>query len=153
RDRLVRVAGDALLQRRLVRIAARAAAAVRPAGDLADQYARVVLDPRPEVRDRHRGDHDRDDEQRTEVLRRRLASFVPHRGGPYGRHRVLTSAPRLNLLRARPQSPVGPSAPAVHWDVGLQIADRIRDDVTTALKAGDRDRVTALRLVLSELQK
>jgi uncharacterized protein YqeY len=37
--------------------------------------------------------------------------------------------------------------------MGLQIADRIRDDVTTALKAGDRDRVTALRLVLSELQK
>jgi uncharacterized protein YqeY len=37
--------------------------------------------------------------------------------------------------------------------MGLLIADRIRDDVTTALKAGERDRVTALRLVLSELQK
>ena len=48
---------------------------------------------------------------------------------------------------------MGPSEAAVHWDVGLQIADRIRDDVTTALKAGERDRVTALRLVLSELQK
>jgi uncharacterized protein YqeY len=35
----------------------------------------------------------------------------------------------------------------------LQIADRIRADVTTAMKAGERDRVTALRLVLSELQK
>ena len=35
----------------------------------------------------------------------------------------------------------------------VQIADRIRADVTTALKAGERDRVTALRLVLSELQK
>ena len=35
----------------------------------------------------------------------------------------------------------------------MQIADRIRADVTTALKAGERDRVTALRLVLSELQK
>jgi uncharacterized protein len=35
----------------------------------------------------------------------------------------------------------------------VQIADRIRQDVTTAMKAGERDRVTALRLVLSELQK
>jgi uncharacterized protein YqeY len=35
----------------------------------------------------------------------------------------------------------------------VQIADRIKADVTTALKAGERDRVTALRLVLSELQK
>ena len=35
----------------------------------------------------------------------------------------------------------------------MQIADRIRADVTTAMKAGERDRVTALRLVLSELQK
>jgi uncharacterized protein YqeY len=35
----------------------------------------------------------------------------------------------------------------------LQITDRIRADVTTAMKAGERDRVTALRLVLSELQK
>jgi uncharacterized protein YqeY len=35
----------------------------------------------------------------------------------------------------------------------VQIADQIRADVTTALKAGERDRVSALRLVLSELQK
>jgi uncharacterized protein len=35
----------------------------------------------------------------------------------------------------------------------LQIADRIRADVTTAMKAGERERVGALRLVLSELQK
>jgi uncharacterized protein YqeY len=35
----------------------------------------------------------------------------------------------------------------------LQIAERIRADVTTAMKAGERDRVAALRLVLSELQK
>jgi uncharacterized protein YqeY len=35
----------------------------------------------------------------------------------------------------------------------LQIADRIRADVTTAMKAGERERVAALRLVLSELQK
>jgi len=35
----------------------------------------------------------------------------------------------------------------------LQIAERIRADVTTAMKAGERGRVQALRLVLSELQK
>jgi uncharacterized protein YqeY len=35
----------------------------------------------------------------------------------------------------------------------VQIADRIKADVTTAMKAGERDRVAALRLVLSELQK
>jgi uncharacterized protein YqeY len=35
----------------------------------------------------------------------------------------------------------------------LQIAEQIRADVTTAMKAGERERVGALRLVLSELQK
>lgn len=35
----------------------------------------------------------------------------------------------------------------------MQIADRIKADVTSAMKAGERDRVSALRLVLSELQK
>jgi uncharacterized protein YqeY len=35
----------------------------------------------------------------------------------------------------------------------LEIAGRIKSDVATAMKAGDRDRVGALRLVLSELQK
>jgi uncharacterized protein YqeY len=35
----------------------------------------------------------------------------------------------------------------------VQIADRIKTDVASAMKAGERDRVSALRLVLSELQK
>ena len=35
----------------------------------------------------------------------------------------------------------------------VQIAEQIRADVNAAMKAGDRDRVAALRLVLSELQK
>jgi uncharacterized protein YqeY len=35
----------------------------------------------------------------------------------------------------------------------VQIADRLRADVNSAMKAGDRERVAALRLVLSELQK
>ena len=36
-------------------------------------------------------------------------------------------------------------------DRELAIAEQIQRDVTTAMKAGDRDRVGALRLVLSEL--
>jgi uncharacterized protein YqeY len=35
----------------------------------------------------------------------------------------------------------------------VQIAERIRADVNSAMKAGDRDRAAALRMVLSELQK
>ena len=35
----------------------------------------------------------------------------------------------------------------------LAIADQIKSDVAAAMKAGDRERVGALRLVLSELQK
>lgn len=35
----------------------------------------------------------------------------------------------------------------------MTIAERIRSDVTSALKSGDRSRAGALRLVLSELQK
>jgi uncharacterized protein len=35
----------------------------------------------------------------------------------------------------------------------LEIAEQMKRDVATAMKAGDRDRVGALRLVLSELQK
>ena len=35
----------------------------------------------------------------------------------------------------------------------MAIAEQIKSDVATAMKAGDRERVGALRLVLSELQK
>lgn len=35
----------------------------------------------------------------------------------------------------------------------MAIADQIQTDVKSAMKAGERDRVSALRLVLSELQK
>jgi len=35
----------------------------------------------------------------------------------------------------------------------VQIAERMKADVSSAMKAGERERVTALRLVLSELQK
>ncbi len=35
----------------------------------------------------------------------------------------------------------------------MTIADQVRTDLSTAMKAGERDRVGALRFVLSELQK
>ena len=35
----------------------------------------------------------------------------------------------------------------------MTVADQVRADITSAMKAGKRDRVGALRLVLSELQK
>jgi uncharacterized protein YqeY len=35
----------------------------------------------------------------------------------------------------------------------MSLADQVKDDVTTAMKAGDKERVGTLRLVLSELQK
>ena len=43
---------------------------------------------------------------------------------------------------------------AHHYPVSrVSIADRIRGDMTASMKAGDRERAGALRLVLSELQK
>ncbi len=35
----------------------------------------------------------------------------------------------------------------------MPIADQIKNDVKDAMRAGEKDRVGALRLVLSELQK
>jgi uncharacterized protein YqeY len=35
----------------------------------------------------------------------------------------------------------------------VSIIDQVRGDITTAMKAGEKQRVTALRMVLSELQK
>jgi uncharacterized protein len=35
----------------------------------------------------------------------------------------------------------------------VQLADRLREDLVAAMKAGEKDRVGTLRLVLSELQK
>lgn len=37
--------------------------------------------------------------------------------------------------------------------MSVAIADTVKTDLVTAMKAGDKDRVGALRLVLSELQK
>ena len=35
----------------------------------------------------------------------------------------------------------------------MELADRVKQDLTVAMKAGEKDRVSTLRLVLSELQK
>ena len=35
----------------------------------------------------------------------------------------------------------------------MSLIDQVRGDITAAMKAGDKDRVIALRLILSELQK
>lgn len=35
----------------------------------------------------------------------------------------------------------------------MQLAEQVKQDVATAMKAGEKERVAALRLVLSELQK
>jgi len=35
----------------------------------------------------------------------------------------------------------------------MSLSDTVKDDLTTAMKAGEKDRVSALRLILSELQK
>ena len=35
----------------------------------------------------------------------------------------------------------------------MTLADRVKQDLTSAMKAGEKDRVGALRMVLSELQK
>ncbi|MGH2891140.1 MAG: GatB/YqeY domain-containing protein [Solirubrobacteraceae bacterium] len=35
----------------------------------------------------------------------------------------------------------------------MSVTEQLRTDITTAMKAGEKDRVVALRLVLSELQK
>jgi uncharacterized protein len=35
----------------------------------------------------------------------------------------------------------------------VELADRVKQDLTVAMKAGEKGRVSALRLVLSELQK
>ena len=45
-----------------------------------------------------------------------------------------------------------PSDAHLSW-VPVTLADRVKSDVTTAMKAGEKERVAALRLVLSELQK
>jgi uncharacterized protein len=48
-------------------------------------------------------------------------------------------------------SSVGIALPSYTWAVA--VLEQVQDDVTTALKAGDRERARALRLIASELQK
>jgi uncharacterized protein len=44
-------------------------------------------------------------------------------------------------------------APAAYPEAGMAIADQIKLDLQGAMRAGEKQRVGALRLVLSELQK
>jgi uncharacterized protein len=46
-----------------------------------------------------------------------------------------------------------PLAPRILHGVLPTVADQVKTDLTAAMKAGERERVGALRLVLSELQK
>lgn len=47
----------------------------------------------------------------------------------------------------------GGLTPRHDYPQGVEITERVRTDVNTALKAGERARAGALRMVLSELQK
>lgn len=51
-----------------------------------------------------------------------------------------------------PAGPGGPPAGRLSLDT-VTVVDQLRTDITAAMKAGERDRVGALRLLLSELQK
>src|SRR6202453_1361489 len=53
------------------------------------------------------------------------------------------SSPILSRFLARPAYP----------DRGMAILEEIRSDLTSAMRAGEKQKVGALRLVLSELQK
>src|SRR4029079_10887598 len=58
---------------------------------------------------------------------------------------AMRRTPRCYADPARPVRPL-PS-------MAVTVADRVKQDVVVAMKEGDRDRVQALRLILSELQK
>jgi uncharacterized protein YqeY len=47
----------------------------------------------------------------------------------------------------------GVDPPPIIGGSDVTVAERVRSDLTTAMKAGERERVGALRMVLSELQK
>jgi uncharacterized protein len=46
-----------------------------------------------------------------------------------------------------------PAAPRAAYTWAVSLLEQMQTDVTTALKAGDRERAGALRLIVSELQK
>ena len=69
------------------------------------------------------------------------------RGGP-GAHGHAHRALSRGHIRA---TGAAPPPRILEWQMTL--ADRVKQDLTSAMKAGEKDRVGALRLVLSELQK
>src|SRR4029078_10179955 len=67
------------------------------------------------------------------------------RPGAHGHaHRALSRGHIRTTAAARPPR-------ILEWQMTLD--DRVKQDLTSAMKAGEKDRVGALRLVLSELQK
>ena len=94
-------------------------------------------------RDRQGGQGDGRQDRRRQGERQRPTASKP--AGPPSRTAPRSLRPGSGaLLRARP---------TVVSLGEVQIAERIRADVNSAMKAGDRDRAAALRLVLSELQR
>src|SRR5437763_10336228 len=57
------------------------------------------------------------------------------RGAPGGRDQMPDSAPRATILNR------------------VSVTEQVRADINTAVKSSERERATALRMVLSELQK
>jgi uncharacterized protein len=55
-------------------------------------------------------------------------------------------------VRPRPRAVIG-SSPVPRILDPVTVTEQVRTDITSAMKAGEKDRVGALRLVLSELQK
>ncbi len=91
--------------------------------------------------------------QRVARAASRRAARAPA-GGPRGARPARCAARPPARARAGPPA-CGRSPSRAHRRMGrdLDLAEQIKSDVATAMKAGDRDRVGALRLVLSELQK
>jgi uncharacterized protein len=60
--------------------------------------------------------------------------------------RELKSFKRQAVLAGRPRG-------VVSWEPALTVLDQVRADSIAAMKAGEKERVGALRLLISELQK
>src|SRR5205807_913713 len=102
--------------------------------------------------DRHDDDHDRNDDSGRHFLGSSLGLRVPC-GYPGGRRENDACRRQTQGGRRPPAARRGapPGYPLLITDATL--TERVRADLTTAMKAGEKERVGALRLVLSELQK
>jgi uncharacterized protein YqeY len=60
---------------------------------------------------------------------------------------------RSEILRGRPEDRPVSGLTGSYPERGMTVAEQVRADMTSAMKSGEKARVGALRLVLSELQK